>query len=68
MADLSTYISNINKALKNIKLEVKADFVQTKQLGIVIVTNKVVALLDLQTIKQYVKNDNKIEVDNVKTP
>ena len=35
---------------------------------LVIVTNKVAALLDLQTIKQYIKNANKIEADNVEAP
>jgi len=58
MIDLSTHIININRILKNIKLEVKADFIQTDQLELVIVTNKVAAPLDLQTINQYVKNTN----------
>ena len=66
MADLSAYISNINKAFKNIKSEVKADFIQVEQSDIVIVANKVAAQLDFQTIEQYVKNTNQIEVDNVK--
>ena len=66
MVDLSAYISNINKAFKNIKSEVKADFIQVEQSGIVIVANKVAAQLDFQTIEQYVKNTNQIEVDNVK--
>ena len=51
MADLSAYISNINKAFKNIKSEVKADFIQVEQSGIVIVANKVAAQLDFQTIE-----------------
>ena len=68
MANLSAYISNINKAFKNIKSEVKADFIQVEQSGIVIVTNKVAAQLDFQTIKQFVKNTNQIEVDNIKIP
>jgi len=58
MIDLSAHIININRILKNIKLEVKADFIQTDQLELVIVTNKVAAPLDLQTINQYVKNTN----------
>lgn len=66
IADLSAHIININKAFKNFRSEVKADFIQTEQSDIVIVTNKVAALLDLQTIKQYIKNTNQIEVDNVK--
>jgi len=66
MADLSAYIININKALKNIKSEVKANFAQVEQSDIVIMTNKVAAQLDLQTIEQYIKNINQIEADKVK--
>ena len=53
--DSNIYIVNINRALKNIKSEVMANFVHSDQAGIIIVTNKVVVLLDLQTIEKYVK-------------
>jgi len=39
-----------------------------EQAGIVIVTNKIASPLDLQTIENYIKNANHIEVDNVKFP
>jgi len=52
--DLSSHITNINRTLKNIKLDTKADFIQLEQTDI-ITTNKVAAQLDLQTIEQYVK-------------
>ena len=64
----STYITNLNKTLKNIKSEVMADCVHMDQAGIIIVTNKVVFLLDLQTIKKYVKNSNNIDAEKVKVP
>jgi len=51
----SFYITNFNRALKNIKSEVMADFVQLEQAGITIVTNKVILPLDLQTIERYIK-------------
>jgi len=44
-----------------------ADFIQLEQSGIVITTNKVAALLDLQTIEWYIKNENNIETDNMET-
>jgi len=47
----SAHITNINRTLRNIKSEVMANFIQLEQLGIVITTNKVAALLDLQTIE-----------------
>jgi len=44
------------------------DFIQSDQAGIIIVTNKAAALLDLWTIKQYIKSTNHIEVDNIEVP
>lgn len=64
----SVYVTNINRALKNIKSEVMADFVHSDQAGITIVTNKVTSSLDLQAIKKYVKNANHIKVGKVKVP
>ena len=68
ITESNTYIVSINRAFKNIKLEVKADFVWAEQAEIIITTNKIAAQLDLQTIEQYVKSMNHIEADNVKIP
>ena len=51
----STYITNINRALKNIKMDVMVDFVWSYCNGIIIMTNKVVSNSELQTIENYVK-------------
>jgi len=51
MKESSAHIANINKALKNIKSEVVANFAQLENSGIVITTNKVAVSLDLQTIE-----------------
>ena len=67
VAELSTHISNINRALKNLKLDIKADFVWVEQAGIIIVTNKIASSLDLQTVENYIKNTNQIEADNVES-
>ena len=64
----STYITNFNKVLKNIKSEVMADFICMDQVVITIINNKVILSLDLQTIEKYVKNTNYINSDKVKTP
>ena len=68
VAKLSAHISNIKWVLKNIKLDIKADFVWAEQTGIVIVTNKVASPLDLQTVETYIKNTNQIKADNVESP
>ena len=62
----STYVTNINKALKNIKSEVMVNFVWVETSGIIIVTNKVTLSLDLQIIENYIKNANYIDTNGVK--
>ena len=64
----SLYVTNMNRALKNIKTEVMVDFIWSDSRGIIIVTNKVALSLDLQMIKNYVKNAKHINVDEVKAP
>ena len=61
----SIHIANINRALKNIKLDVIVDFIWVENNGIVITTNKVANLLDLQTIKNYVKSTCSIKADQI---
>ena len=64
----SSHVTNLNRVLKNINLEVIADFVHIDQASITIVTNKITSSLDLQTIERYVKNANQIDSNRVKTP
>jgi len=56
MKDGSDYIANINRLLQSIKSDVQVDFIHSENLGVTIVTNKVVSSLDLQTIEIYIKN------------
>ena len=42
------------------------DFIWLDLAGITIVTNKVISSSDLQTIENYVKNTNHIDVEEVK--
>ena len=65
MTNLSNHIININRLLKNIKSEYKADYIRSEKSGITIVTNKVVFALDLQIMEKYIKNVNQINVENV---
>lgn len=68
MSFSNAHIANINSALKSIKSQVIADFVHMKHLGIIITINKVTSLLDLQTIKNYVKNAEHIEFSDLEIP
>lgn len=65
---LSMHITNLNSVLKNIKLDVMADFICIKQYSIIITTNKVISPLDLQTIEKYMKNIDYIDSDDIEIP
>jgi len=68
MTNSSNHITNINRLLKNIKLEYKVDYIWSEKFSIIIVTDKIASLLDLQTIEKYIKNLNQIDIKNVKVP
>jgi len=68
MASSSSHIANINGALKNIKLDIMADYVWLEPISITIVTNKVALLSNLQVIENFVKNVKNINSKDIKTP
>jgi len=53
MKESLLHVSNINRALKNVKSEVLVNFIRSEQSGITVVTNKVVSSFDLLIIKNY---------------
>jgi len=56
LKDMSMHIININCVLKNIKSNIITDFICVDDKGIVITTNNVASLPDLQKIEKYIKN------------
>ena len=68
MASASNHITNINRALKNIKSDVLADYVQQESTGITIVTNNIALPSDLQTIENIVKNVKNVNSEDIKSP
>ena len=64
----NAHVSNINRVLKNIKSDILVDFIHTDTADIIVVTNKVVSSLNLQTIKHYVKDANRINSNEVNSP
>ena len=62
------YVLNMNRALKNIKSDVIVDFICTDAIEIIMVTNKVAVLVDLQFIKQYIKGANSINFNEAEFP
>ena len=67
MSSSGDYITNINRALRNIKSDILADFVYSDHCSLIITTNKVAAHLDLNVIENYVKNINIIKTKDIMT-
>ena len=65
MRESSTHITNMNRALKNIKMNIMVDFVWSDYNGIIIMTNKVVSNSELQMIENYVKTTNGVEASRL---
>ena len=61
MKKSSLYIANINRLLRNAKLEVLVDFIRSYQMGIMVVTSKVASQSDLLIIENYIKNIDDID-------
>ena len=59
------HIANINRALKGTKSDTIADFIWADQRGLIITTDKAVFMLDLNTIKKYIKNVNVVDSEDV---
>ena len=68
MKESSLYVSNINRALRNIKSDVSVDFICSDPLDITVITCKVALLSNLQVIENYVKSINYIDATCVEVP
>ena len=66
--NLSIHVININRALKNIKSNIMADFICVDNKNIVITTNNITSFLDLQAMEKYVKSTVCIETNHVESP
>lgn len=62
------HVANINRAFKNIKLDIMTNFIRADNIRLTITTNKVVSILDLNTIENYIKNIDIINLNNVILP
>jgi len=53
VSQANIHISNINRLLKDVKSEVSANFICSNNKGVIIITNKVVATLDLNIVEVH---------------
>ena len=68
MKKSSYYISNINRALRDIKSDVLVNFICSDSLGIMVVMYKVTSSSNLQVIENNIKNVNCTDITDVDTP
>jgi len=59
------HIVDINRALRNIKSDILANFICNDHRGLIITTNKVASQLDLSIIENYIKNIDVIETKDI---
>lgn len=65
MALSSVYITNTNRALKNIKSKIMVDYICSESIGITIVSNSMASSSDLQIIENYINNIENITLENI---
>jgi len=61
-------ISNVNKCLKNSKLDIIVDFIRITNNRIIITMNKLANALGLSTIEKFLKNINNVNLDLIEGP
>ena len=62
------YITNINRCLKEIKLNTSGNYIYCVNNGIVITINQFTIILILKTIEKYLKNISNINSDSIMSP
>ena len=62
------HISNINKCLKKIKLDIITDFIHSTNDKLIITMNKLANTSDLNMIEKYIKNIQNINLDSINCP
>ena len=65
MASSSEYISNLNKVLKDIKMDIFIDFIRSDHCNLVVISNKVTSSSNLNIVKSYMKNINSVDANNI---
>ena len=65
--DSNMYIANINHTLKNIQSNIIANFIWVEDKEIIITTNNISLISDLQEIEKYVKSSLTLDLKHVST-
>ena len=68
MISASNHVANINSALKSIKLDIIVDYIQKEPIDVIIVTDKIALPSNIQVIKNFVKNVENINSEDIELP
>ena len=67
-SNISFYINDINRHLKNANSNNSADFIYIDKVGIIVTTRFIISEQDMRTIEKAIKNSKKINEDFIKGP
>ena len=60
-------VHHVNRALKSIKSDTFVDFIYKNYQGLIITTNKMFSLSDINIVENYIKNVYTIYTSNIQT-
>ena len=67
MEFFSNHIVNINRILKSIKLDTFVNFIHSKYQDLIVITNKMSSLSDINIVENYIKNVYIVDNSNIQT-
>ena len=68
MAQSNKHITNINRLLKGVKLEVSADCMYLDNKRTIVIINKIAVFSNLNIVEKYIKELNNVDANDVMSP
>ena len=68
LVNSNIYVTNINRLLKGIKLEISTNFIHSDNKEVIITTNKVASTSDINIMKKYIKELKDINSNDIMSP
>lgn len=68
MVKANIHVSNINRLLKGVKSEIFIEFIHSNNKRLLITTNKVAVISNLNIIEKYIKDLNNVDLNDIISP
>jgi len=65
MVKANIHVSNINRLLKGVKSEIFIEFIHSNNKRLLITTNKVAVISNLNIIEKYIKDFNNVDLNDI---